>query len=160
MFVVIQWLGPKWFPEPEYCVIPCILILLPFGTLWASSFDPNEAHRGHVGRYQLNEDSRSPPRGSNPTATESSNSRAIDSPSQPLFHRKTRRASDRSTAQCTTNPDAITPAPVAPHNPTNHPLDDLYPDSSSDDTIRIRHQFTVASVPRCPVQGTAEPEQT
>jgi hypothetical protein len=150
MFVVIQWLGPKWFPEPEYCVIPSILILLPFGTLWASSFDPTEAHRGHVGRYQPNEDSRSPPRGSNPTATESSHSRAIDSPSQPLFHRKTRRASNRSTAQCTADSNTITPAPVAPRNLINHPLDDLYPDSNSDDTIRIRRQFTVTSTPMMP----------
>jgi hypothetical protein len=112
-----------------------------------------------MGRYQPNENGRSPPRGSNPTATESSNSRAIDSPSQPLFHRKTRRASDRSTAQCTIDPDTITPAPVAPRNPANHPLDDLYSDSNSDDTIRIRRQFTVASTPRCPIQRTAEPEQ-
>jgi len=159
MFVVIQWLGPKWFPESEYCVVPSILILLPFGTLWASSFDPNEAHRGHMGRYRPNEDSRSTPRGSNPTPTESSNSRANDSPSQPLFHRKTRRTSGRSDAGRTTDLNTITPAPVAPHNPTNHPLDDLYPDSSSDDTIRIRRQFTVASIPRSPIRRTAEPEQ-
>jgi hypothetical protein len=158
MFLILQWLAPSWFPESEYCVVPSILILLPFGTLWANSFDPNEAHRGHVGRYQPSENRSTPLHGSNQTAT-SGNSAATDSPSQPLFDRKATRTLGLTTVRSHPDPDAITPAPPTPNTPTFHPFDDVYSDADSEGTIRIRRQFTVTSKARSPIQPFGEPGQ-
>jgi hypothetical protein len=158
MFVVLQWISPPWFPLPEYCVVPSILILLPFGTLWASSFDPNEAHRGHAGRYQPSENRSLAVHGSNPTAT-SDRAATNDSPSQPLFDRKATRAPGLGNTRKIPDREAAHPAPPTPNTPTPHPLDDLYSDADSDGTIRIRRQFTVTSKPRSPVPHSDESGQ-
>ena len=155
MFVVLQWVTPSWFPDAEYCVSPSILIFLPFGTLWASSFDPNEAHRGHAGRYQPSKKRG----GSNPIG---SNATSTDSPSQPLFDRKATRTPGLATVRNNPNdldPDAITPAPPTPNTSPPRPFDDIYSDADSDGTIRIRRQFTVVSKPRSPIPQTDDPEQ-
>jgi hypothetical protein len=155
MFVVLQWISPSWFPLSEYCVVPSILLLLPFGTIWASSFDPNEAHRGHAGRYQPSENRGLAVQGSNTTAT--SGSAATDeSPSQPLFERITTRAPSLSNTRKNPGRKAVHPSPPTPSTPIPHPLDDLYSDAESDGTIRIRRQFTVSSKPRSPVPHADE----
>ena len=141
--MVLQWLPISWFPEPEYCVVPSILILLPFGTLWASSFDPNEAHRGHAGRYQPSENRSMTVHGSNPGASGGS-SAATNSSSQPLSNRKARRPSGLTITRSNSDPDAITALPTPKTRPSSHPFDDLYSEADSEGTIRIRRQATVS----------------
>ena len=158
MFIVLQWLAPAWFPESEYCVAPSILILLPFGTLWASSFDANEAHRGHAGRYQPNENRDSTADTSNPIA---SNATSTDSASQPLFDRGATKTPGLRTIRSNTDADAIAPAPPTPGASVPHPFDAVYSDADSESTIRIRRQrqSTATDKPRSPMLHFDGPEQ-
>lgn len=152
--MVLQWISPSWFPESEYCVVPSILILLPFGTLWASTFDPNEAHRGHAGRYQPTGNRNGDPHAGNSAATGDSLA-TNGSASQPLVDRTGGRPPSLSNVRSHPNPAATCAAPPTPNTHTPHPLDDLYSDADSEGTIRIRRQFT--SMPRSsPVQHMDE----
>ena len=158
MFIVLQWLAPAWFPESEYCVAPLILIILPFGTLWASSFDANEAHRGHAGRYQPN-DNRNFTADTNDLIA--SNATSTDSPSQPLFDRRGTKTPDLRAGRSNADADAIAPAPLTPRASVPHPLDGLYSDADSDGTIRVRRQrpFAATDKARSPMLHFDGPEQ-
>jgi len=61
-FIVLQQLQPKGFPEADDFVNPSILILMPFGSLWATSFETNQNQRSHTagGNHSNNAENRGP----------------------------------------------------------------------------------------------------
>lgn len=103
--------------------------MLPFGTLWASSFDAAHGYRGHAGRYGPDHDNRGVLIQGSFAATNNS-ARAV--------------FVDIQNASPASDSEAILPSLQGARAPcAAHPLDGLYDDVEKEEGICVRRQFAV-----------------